>query len=206
MQVWARLPLHLRAVAAGLNGRGPGPGSWAEFFHPPDVCSKSKTDFGFCSLTPFVILVAEGSAPATPWSHRISPIIMAKEDATLNQYLAAGLIRHSTSPHSSPLVVISETSRGVQITVNYKKCNQMISLSQLLVPRVDQVLDTLGKGLLLPGIYFCSISSFHQNTVHKDTVPLTTICTPMRLYEWLVTAQGSSASPGWFGKAIHEVS
>ena len=76
---------------------------------------------------------------------------MAKEvDVTLNQYLAVGLIQHSTSPYSNPLVVILKKSGGVRITVNYKKLNKISSLSQLPIPRVDQVLDSLGNGGCFP--------------------------------------------------------
>ena len=52
---------------------------------------------------------------------------------------------------------------------------------------------------------FDLVSSFHQITAHMDTVPLTTLCTPTSLYEWLVLPQGSSASPEWFVKVINEV-
>ena len=86
--------------------------------------SKRKTDFGFCTLMLFEISVPEGSAPVTSRPHRINPVLAEEVDATLNQYLAAGLIQHSTSPYSSPLVVIPKKSRGVQITVNYKKTQQ----------------------------------------------------------------------------------
>ena len=48
-------------------------------------------------------------------------------------------------------------------------------------------------------------SSFYQITAHNDTVPLTALCTPTGLYERLVMPQGSSASPGWFGKVVNEV-
>ena len=41
------------------------------------------------------------------------------------------------------------------------------------------------------------VSSFHQITIDKRTIPLTAFCTPNRLFEWLVRPQGSSASPGW---------
>ena len=61
-----------------------------------------------------------GDFPAP--SHK--PILAKEVDATLNQYLAVGLIQHSTSPYSSPLVVIPKNSGGVRITVNYKKLNQ----------------------------------------------------------------------------------
>ena len=89
--------------------------------------------------------VPEGSAPVTSRPHRINPILAKEADATLNKYLAAGLIQHSTSPYSSPPVVIPKKSGGVRITVNYKTPNKIGSLSQLPIPRVDQVLDSLGK-------------------------------------------------------------
>ena len=87
----------------------------------------------------------EGSAPVTSRPHRKNPILANEVDATLNQYHAAGLIQHSISLYSSPLVVIPTTSGGV-ITVNYKKLNQIIKLSQPPVPRVDQVLDSFNSG------------------------------------------------------------
>ena len=104
------------------------------------------------------------------------------------------MIQHSTSPYSSPLVVIPKKSGGVPITVNYKKINKISSLSQLPIPRVEQVLDSLGKGRVFS--LFDLVSSFHQITVHKDTVPLTAFCIPTGLYKWLVITQGSNASPG----------
>ena len=112
----------------------------------PDVFSTLKTDFGCCSLLTFEISVPEGSAPVTYRPHRINPILAKEVDVTLNQYLAAGLIQHSTSPYSSPLVVIPKKPGGVMITVNYKKLNQISKLSQLPIPRVDQVVVSLGSG------------------------------------------------------------
>ena len=128
---------------------------------------------------PFNISVPEGSAPVTSRPHRINPILAKGVDATLNQYLAAGLIQHSTSPYLNPLVVIPKKSGGVRITVKYKKFKQISSLSQLPIPRVDQVLDSSDKGRVFSP--FDLVSSFHQITPHKDTVPLTAFCTPTGL-------------------------
>ena len=101
-----------------------------------DVFSSSETDFGSCSLMPFEISVPEGSAPVTSRPHRTNPILAKEVDATLNQYLPAGLIQHLTSPYSSPLVVVPKQSGVVWITVNYKKLNDISRLSQLPIPRV----------------------------------------------------------------------
>ena len=85
---------------------------------------------------PLEISVTEGSAPVTSRPYRINAILAKEVDATLNQYVAAGLIQHSTSPYLSPLVVIPKKSWGVKIPVNYKKLNQISKLSQLPIPRV----------------------------------------------------------------------
>ena len=168
------------------------------------MCSAPRIrTLGSCSLMPFENSVSEGSTPVTSRPHRINPILAKEAEATLNQYLAAGLIRHSTSPYSSPVVVISNTSLGVRSTVNYKKGNQISKLNQLPIPRVDQVLDTLGSRREFSP--FDLVSSVHQIKAHKDTVPLTAFCTPTGLYEQLIMPQGSSASPGWFVKVINEV-
>ena len=79
-------------------------------------------------------------------------------------------------------MVISKKSGGVRNTVNYKKLNYISSLSQRPIPRVDQVLDSLGKGRVFALFaLFELVSSFHQITAHKDTVPLTAFCTPTGL-------------------------
>ena len=100
-------------------------------------------------------------------------------------------------------MIITKKCGGVRINVNYKKLDQISSLSQLPIPRVDQILDSLSKGRVFS--LFDLLSSFHQITAHKNTVPLTAFCTPTGLDEWLVMPQGSSALPGWFVKVINEV-
>ena len=92
---------------------------------------------------------------------------------------------------------------GARITMNCKKLNAISSLGQLPIPRVDKILDSLGKGRIFS--LFDPVSSFHQITIDKDTIPLTAFCTPDRLFEWLVMPQGSNAAPGWFIKVVNEV-
>ena len=54
--------------------------------------------------------------------------------------------------------------------MNYKKLNQISKLSQLPIPHVDQVPDTLGSRRVFS--LFDLVSSFHQIKAHKDTCPL----------------------------------
>ena len=72
-------------------------------------------------------------------------------------------------------MVVPKQSGEVRITVNYKKLNDISNLNKLPIPRVDQDLDSLGKGCAFS--LFNLVSSFHQITAHKDTIPLTAFCT-----------------------------
>ena len=56
-------------------------------------------------------------------------------------------------------MVIPKKSGGARVTDNYKKLNQISSLSQSPIPRVNQVLASLGKGMVFS--LFDLVSSFH---------------------------------------------
>ena len=66
--------------------------------------------FWFLIFFPFEISITEGSAPVTFPFHHINIILVKQANATLNQYLAVGLIQHSISSYLSPHVVIPKQS------------------------------------------------------------------------------------------------
>ena len=123
-------------------------------------------------------------------------MLSKQADAILDSYLAAGLIQHSTSPWSSPLVCVPKKSGGTRITNNYQKLNKVTEIPQIAIPRVDEVLDTLDGGSVFS--VFDLFSGFTQLTIHPDTIPLTAFCTPNGLYEWLRMPQGDAGAPAWF--------
>ena len=151
----------------------------------------------------FEISVPEGGAPVIFRPHRINPILDEEADATLNQSLAADLIQHSTSPHSSPLMLIPKESGGVRITVMYRKLSQISKPQPVGLPPRGPCPGLFGQetgGFLVRPGFFVPLEYGAQ-----DTVPLAAFCTPTGLYEWLVMPQGSSPSPGRSVKVISEV-
>ena len=102
------------------------------------------------------------------------------------------------------MVAIPKKDGNVRVTVNCKKLNAraISSFRLLLIPRVDEVLDSLGKGRIFS--LFDLVSSFHQITIDKGIIPVTAFCKPTRVFKWIIKSLGSSASPGWFVKVINE--
>ena len=147
-----------------------------------DVFSSSKLDYGECSLRPFEIKVPLGTQPIQSRPYRLNPVLSKQVDAILDSYITAGLIQHSTSPWSSPLVCVPKKSGGIRITVSFQKLNKITEIPQIVILRVDEVLDTLCGGSVFS--VFDLFSGFTQLTIHPDLIPLTAFCTPNGLYEW----------------------
>ena len=91
---------------------------------------------------------------------------------------------------------VPKKSGGIQITVNYQNLNKVTEILQIAIPRVDEVLDTLGGGSVFSVLDL--FSGFTQLTIHPDIIPLTAFCTPNRLYEWLRMLRGAAGAPAWF--------
>ena len=87
-------------------------------------------------------------------------------------------------------------SGAIRITVNYLKLNKATEIPQIAIPRVDEVLDTLGGGSIFSVFVF--FSGFTQLTIHPNIIPPTAFCTPNGLYEWLRMPQGAAGAPAWF--------
>ena len=181
LRLWDQPPLHLRDITFNLHGSGWSPSVitalgdvLCEF---PGFFSMSKTDFGSFSLTPFKISIRPDSTPVFP-----------------------------DLPHQRHT---RQTGRCCTRPVRGSRSDPALNFSirqpigQLPIPRVDEILDSVGKGRIFS--VFDVTSSFHL-TIDKDTIPLTASCTPTRLVEWIVMSQGNSAAPGWFGKVINELS
>ena len=171
------MPPHIRRIDFALDAPGWDPPAIDDLSDTlaacADVFSLSKLDNGECSLRPFEIKVPVGTQPIQSRPYRLNPVLSKQLDAILDSYLAAGLIQHSTSPWSSPLVCVPKQSGGIRITVNYQKLNKVTEIPQIAVACVDEVLDTLGGGSVSSVLDL--FSGFTQLTLHPDTIPLTAV-------------------------------
>ena len=200
LRLWNTVPPHIRQIDFALDAPGWEPSATdalsATLAEYADIFSSSKLDYGACSLRPFEIKVPPRTQLIQSRPYRLNPILSNQVDAILDSYLAAGLVQHSPSPWSGPLVCVPKKSGGIRITVNYQKLNKVTEIPPIAIPRVDELLDTLGGGSVFS--MFDIFLGFTQLTIHPETIPLTAFCTPNGLYEWLRMPQGAAGAPALF--------
>ncbi|KAG5725077.1 hypothetical protein E4T56_gene10250 [Termitomyces sp. T112] len=113
----------------------------------------------------------------------------------LEEHLAAGRLRPSSSEFASPAFCIPKHRDGVpDFTVpprwvnDYWELNQNTIRDSFPLPRVDDILADCGKGKILGKIDMTN--AFFQTHIHPDDIHLTAIRTPWGLYEWVVMPMG----------------
>ncbi|KAJ8497106.1 hypothetical protein ONZ45_g12185 [Pleurotus djamor] len=128
----------------------------------------------------------------------------------LDQHLAAGRIRPSSSAFASAAFLLQPQSAGTspfghQPTLlpdptalprwvnDYRQLNGITVPDRFPLPLIPDILGDCAKGKIWGKIDMTN--AFFQTKVHPDDIPLTAVRTPFGLFEWTVMPQGLCNAP-----------
>jgi len=113
----------------------------------------------------------------------------------LDEHVAAGRLRPSSSPFVSPAFLIPKKDpTALPRWVNdYRALNANTVPDNHPLPRVDEILRDCAKGKIFGKIDMTN--SFFQTRIHPDDIKYTAIDTPKGLHEWTVMPQGGRNAP-----------
>ena len=111
----------------------------------------------------------------------------------LRKMQAEGVIRPSSSPWASPVVLVRKKDGSLRFCIDYRSLNAVTKTDQFPLPRIDDLLDQLGKAK-----YFSTLdlaAGYWQVQMHPDSVEKTAFATYQGLYEFTVMLKNT---PGVF--------
>ncbi|KAF0721971.1 hypothetical protein Ae201684_018793 [Aphanomyces euteiches] len=124
-------------------------------------------------------------------------------EAEIQQYLDLGLIRPSTSPWESPVLMIRKPDGSIRFCIDYRKLNDVTIKDRYPMPRVDDLLDVLGKSKYFSTMHVAS--GYWNVRMEEKSIEKTAFICKFGLYEWLVMPFGLCNAVPQFERLMEDV-
>lgn len=84
-----------------------------------------------------------GAQPVNSCSYRYKPELKTEIERQVQELLDAGVIQKSSSPFSSPALLVKKKDGTWRLCVDYRRLNSMSVVSKYPIPIIDELLDEL---------------------------------------------------------------
>jgi cell fate (sporulation/competence/biofilm development) regulator YlbF (YheA/YmcA/DUF963 family) len=98
------------------------------------------------------VINTEGSLPIKQRYYPVSPAIQQRMKGEIERMLALDVIEESSSPWSSPLVMVNKPNGKIRLCLDSRKLNSVSKKDQYPLPYVSNILDRLGEARFLSSI------------------------------------------------------
>uniref|UniRef100_A0A9J7YG95 Gypsy retrotransposon integrase-like protein 1 n=1 Tax=Cyprinus carpio carpio TaxID=630221 RepID=A0A9J7YG95_CYPCA len=166
------------------------------------VFSTYEGDLGCTGLISHDIPLVDHT-PIRQRHRRIPPSEYEVVKAHINQLLEAQIIRESSSPYASPIVLVRKKDGSLRLCVDYRRLNASTRKDAFPLPRIEETLDSLTGAQWFSTMDLTS--GYNQVPVTEGDRYKTAFCTPFGLFEWNRMPFGLCNAPSTFQRLMQRL-
>ncbi len=166
--------------------------------------SKHDRDYGRTSLIQFRAHPKDASAPpiAVP-PYRTRPELKEVIDSQAYEMIADGLVSHSTSPYSAPILLAKKKTGGYRFLTDFRKINDQCDKVVYPLPRIEDSLQKLDNPVIFTSLDLTK--GFWQMPIHPEDRKFFAFSTESMHLEYLVAPMGAKNSPSYLSALMQLV-
>ncbi len=165
----------------------------------PSVISRDQNDLGSTDLMTHRIPTGD-HPPIAQKSHSLPPPMRPVVTKLLKDMQGSGAIEPSTSPWSSPIVLVKKKSGDIRFCVDFRKLNKITKRDMYPLPKISDLLDSLGKAKFVTCLDL--VSGYWQIPVHPADREKTAFVSFASLFQFCVMPFGLSNAGATFQRTM----
>ena len=144
-----------------------------------------------------------GTSPPVKSTPRRLPYALRKElEEEIETLLQTGCVEPSASPYSSPLVLVRKKTGGLRVCVDYRALNQNTVADRYPIPRIDELVDMVGKRHAKVFSSLDLMRGYHQVQMEEESKPKTAFTCHLGLYQYRRMPFGLTNAPATFQRLM----
>ncbi|KAG1514733.1 hypothetical protein G6F45_011487 [Rhizopus arrhizus] len=155
---------------------------------------------GNTSIITHKIIIEQDTQPISHRPYRLSPIEAKYLEQEIDKYCKLGVISPSNSPWAAPVILVKKKNGEYRMVIDYRKLNAVTKKDSYPLPRIDDLLDTLGKASIFSALDMRA--GFHQVPLEEESKELTAFTTKYGVYHYNTLPMGLVNSPATFQRLI----
>lgn len=151
----------------------------------------------------FTIELILGTSPISKAPYRMAPTELKELKIQIDDLVAQGFIRPSTSPWGAPVLFVMKKNHTLRLCVDYRMLNKVTIKNKYPLPRIEDLFDQLKGATVFSKIDLRS--GYHQVRVREEDIPKTAFRTRYGHYEFVVMPFGLTNAPAVFMDLMNRI-
>ena len=169
-----------------------------------DSFAMSDTELGETDIVEHTIDTGEAK-PVRTCPRRLPYALRKELQEELGRLTMSGCIEPSTSPYASGLVLVRKKDGSLRVCVDYRRINQDTVPDRYPMPRVDELVDAIGRQ---KGKYFSTLDmmkGYHQVKMEEQSKQKTAFTCHLGLFQYRRMPFGLTNAPATFQRLMDRI-